>query len=248
MEFTLFLINAFVVRQNKEVAMERSKIKLYAQKAYELHIHQPTLSLTQKSNRFARFFAYEIASSIFEQHGEIASCIAAQYQLSFAANDYAYACHRERALAQLKASHAEYKRAIGITNADFEIEWTGITPKTCDQSGPDPDIIHAEHTFFNQNLAALNHAKTAYLKAYCTAFLLFDSATQTHTQQNSFEVYIEKNLNASFGDPYTYLNALSQFMMRTEISMLMTIILIIGLLGFALATSGFSMLSATSTY
>jgi hypothetical protein len=55
--------------------MKRSTIKTCAQKAYTLHLDNSGLSLTEKSNRFARFFAYEVAASGFPNNGDRAGCL-----------------------------------------------------------------------------------------------------------------------------------------------------------------------------
>jgi hypothetical protein len=191
---------------NKEVVMERTKIKTYAQKAYTLHLDTSGLSLTEKSNRFARFFAYEIAYSKLPQNGDIAGCIAAHHLLDLVNSDYEYARHREKTAAQLRASRAEYERAIGIVPSRAPVRWVGLAQTTRAQE-----------------------------------------ATKTQTQQ-AFESCIENQLNLSFADPYSYSNALFQFMMRSEINTLMAIVLVLGLVALALPSAGFSALSATTTY
>jgi hypothetical protein len=229
---------------NKEVVMERTKIKTYAQKAYTLHLDTSGLSLTEKSNRFARFFAYEIAYSKLPQNGDIAGCIAAHHLLDLVNSDYEYARHREKTAAQLRASRAEYERAIGIVPSRAPVRWVGLAQTT---RAHEATRINLHNEIFHENPAVLDTAKTDYIKAYCIAFILFEEATKTQTQQ-AFESCIENQLNLSFADPYSYSNALFQFMMRSEINTLMAIVLVLGLVALALPSAGFSALSATTTY
>ena len=210
--------------------MERVKMKTYAQKAYTLHLDNSGLSLTEKSNRFARFFAYEVASSKLPYNGDVAGCIAAHNLLTLVNGDYEYARNRERTSAQLRASRAEYESAIGITPASTPVRWVGLAQTTRARETPHANL--QDEVLF-QNPAALDTAKADYIKAYCMAFLLFEEATKKQTQK-SFESCVEKTLKDAFSDPYSYSNALFQFMMRTEVSTLMAIVLVLGLVALAL--------------
>ncbi|MDX2346463.1 MAG: hypothetical protein QNK11_06310 [Legionella sp.] len=224
--------------------MEHAKIKLCAQKAYILHIDTSGLSLTEKLNRFSRFFAYEVAFSGFPEHGDIAGCIAAHHLLSLVSHDYAYALNRERASVQLSASSAEYERALGMTTSTATTEQIKLTQPMQAHEIPE---FNLENDVFHHNQAVLDRVKTDYMRAYCIAFLLFEEATKTQTQQ-AFESCIEKTLKKSFSDPYSYSNALFQFMMCAEVSMLMSMVMILGLAILALPTAGFSALPVITTY
>ena len=59
-------------RLKKEVAMERAKMKRFDQQENTLRIDNSDLSLIEKSNRFARFFAYAVAFSKCPRNGDVA--------------------------------------------------------------------------------------------------------------------------------------------------------------------------------
>jgi hypothetical protein len=224
--------------------MKRSAIKTCAQKAYTLHLDNSGLSLTEKSNRFARFFAYEVAASGFPNNGDRAGCIAANHTLHLIQSDYEYALNRERTSAQLIASRRAYESACGITQPTDSAPFTEINETTPADETPEP-ILRSNVSHRNQ--LALDGTKTEYMKAYCMAFILFEEATKTQTQA-AFEKLIEKTLNNAFADPYSYSNALFHLMMRTEVSTLMTIVLVLGLVALALPGTGFSALAVETTY
>ncbi|MCH9763290.1 MAG: hypothetical protein K0U24_03545 [Gammaproteobacteria bacterium] len=224
--------------------MKRSAIKTCVQKAHTLHLDNSGLSLTEKSNRFARFFAYEVAASGFPKHGDRAGCIAANHTLNLVQRDYEYALNRERTSAQLMTSKRAYERACGIYNSDESEYVTAMDKTTPIDEMPEPILrSHVSH----KNQLALDGTKADYMKAYCMAFILFEEAAKTQTQA-AFEKLIEKTLNHAFADPYSYSSAFFQLMMRTEVSTIMSISLVLGLVALALPGTGFSALAVETTY
>jgi hypothetical protein len=226
---------------NKEVVMENTAIKAYAREAYTLYKTPSDLSITEKSALFAGFFAYEVAKASCSKNGDIAGCLAAYCFFQTMAANYDYAFNREQAGERLQQAQSEYEKTRGLNPDTFQnMPFKWYAPSYHSHSFETPHIDLADK-------AAFDALKSAYIKAYCTAFLVFEAAEKTSTQE-AFEAVIEEKLNEAYVEPYGYDEIFFQFLMRTEVALLMAFVLLLGLTILALPSLGFSTLSASATY
>ncbi|MDF1646182.1 MAG: hypothetical protein P1U61_04250 [Legionellaceae bacterium] len=238
--------------------MKRALVAPLSEVAYKIFL-TPSASITEKAAQFAGCVAHQASSSHLPRNRSDAfGRLAAQNMLNLIQSSYQYSSNQADKSTAVQEAQAEQVKA--------QVPWiqTPTPPMPCQNTQLESLEMIRSRTFhdngyltnsdtvfkskcLNRSQNEIESSSNIYPKAYCVAFLAFERAAKTNTQQQ-FESIIQKELMQELAEPFSYTEFCLQILKSKELSAIMGVVLVLGLILLALPSFEVVFMAETTTY
>ncbi len=236
--------------------MKRTLVAPLAEVAYKI-FSTPSASTTEKAVQFAGCVAHQAASSHLPKcRADAFGRLAAQHMLSLVQASYQYSATQAEKNAALQQAKAEQVKAqvpwihtpsIPMTQSTHIESLELVRSRTVYEEGY---VTNSENLLksksLKQNQLEIESSSSIYPKAFCVAFLAFERASKTKSQK-AFEAVIKKELMRDLADPFSYSEFFLQILKSGEMGAVMGVVLLLGIIMFALPSFGIAVFSELTT-